>query len=153
MGKKIVLGALVALLLSTQGCCTVVRGTTDSVTVTCASPGAKLTVDGEPRDFGILELARAQRHQCHVSAPGCQSRDLSINQRLSAPAYATEIAEAFLAGFSFFILSPPVIVDMVNGAGYDLVPKNNPIELEPLGGGAYLVPVGGPIVITAPAAK
>ena len=111
--KKIAL--IVALAILSTGCSTIIKGTTETISVNSLEKGTVISVDGAPRgvDAASVSLKKGKTHSLRAEKPGCSS-------------VTTETTETFdptsLLGIliDFGIFSIPI--DLMSGAAWKVEP-------------------------------
>jgi hypothetical protein len=119
---------LVSLALTTAGCATVTRGTTDQITVTSTPSGARVTTSlaqscVSPCTFSV---SRKDEFIVTIAAEGFKPQDIPVK---------TQLAGNGAAGFAGNILLGGVIgmgVDVATGSTLEHVPNPVHADLEPV---------------------
>lgn len=124
--RRYLVCVLVVVLATAPGCALPFRGTTTGVTITCNVPNARLRVDGNPIQAGLVELKRGDDHVVIADAPGYRSGRATIKSEAS---YGFLIPEAIFAFISVWF-SVPLLVDAISGALYNLNPEAVNLQLE-----------------------
>lgn len=114
--KKMLTTALIFALSLTSGCASIIKGSSDKITVTSLEKDTVIWVDGAPRgrDAVTVDVKKGKPVALKASKPGCQ--DISI-----------ETTESFdptsLLGIliDFGIFSIPI--DMISGAAWKQSPS------------------------------
>ncbi len=116
MFKKLSIASLLISTILTTGCSTVIKGTTDKITVNSLEPGTVIYVDGVKRgiDDALVEVERGDKHVIKVEKPGCEPLIVETNEKFDA----TSLLGIFL---DFGIISIPV--DLATGAAWKQSPS------------------------------
>lgn len=109
--------AVVVSLVALTGCSTVIKGTSDNVSVNSMEKGSTIYIDGAARgtDSAMVSLKKGKPHNIRVEKEGCQP-------------ITAETAEAFdatsLLGIllDFGIVTIPV--DLISGAAWKIEPTS-----------------------------
>jgi len=114
-----------ALALGQTGCATILHGTHDGIGVLgyimSESPRAVVTVDGNAVGRGPVALRRGEDHTVTAEEPGARPVTAEVKRHLSI-GYAA--VDAVIAVFTFPIGLIAPIVDLVDGAMWNLEPKH-----------------------------
>ncbi|MBL7131293.1 MAG: PEGA domain-containing protein [Candidatus Omnitrophica bacterium] len=123
MFKKVVsIIVLIPFVFLSSGCCTIVRGNRQLVTINSEPIGAKVKIDGlRGTTPYTANLARNQDYVATVSKDGYEDQQVQVTKSFSAMA---------IFGNIFFLLIG-AIVDFASGSAYNLNPTNVDVELEP----------------------
>jgi hypothetical protein len=113
--------ALATGLVLAQGCATIIHGNHQTVDVSCDSPRAVLRVDGNVVAPGAVKMRRGEDHYVVAEEPGAPPVSTKVKNHLS---WGYVIVDSLIAVFTFpFGLVAPIL-DVVNGAMWDLEPEN-----------------------------
>ncbi len=105
---------LVLCVVLAPGCATILRGSTQQVTVACEYPNATLYIDGIQTAPGVQTLKRDRFHYIKAEMPDYPTANLSISNNIS-------FGWLLISFLSFGILG--TIVDTLTGALYALEPE------------------------------
>ncbi|WP_412061404.1 PEGA domain-containing protein [Rubrivirga sp. IMCC45206] len=108
--------ALVALLVATSGCATIIQGSRQDVLVDTDPSGARVTVNGYEAGETpvILDLKRDEHHHVELALEGYEPVVFRLERDLDfVPAVVGNVFSFGLLGFA---------VDFVSGAAYELSP-------------------------------
>lgn len=115
MKKNVLLTCVVSVgLLS--GCASVIRGTSDTVTVNSLEKGTTIYVNGAPRglDVAQVQVKRGNPHQIRVEKEGCQPISETTTEKFDA----TSLLGIFL---DFGLITIPI--DLISGAAWKVEPN------------------------------
>lgn len=122
MYKKLVcILVLIPFLILVSGCCSIIRGNREMISIDSVPSGAKVSIDGLKGTTPYsASLARDKDYVATVSKEGYQSQQVQITKSFSPLA---------IFGNIFFLLIG-AIVDICTGSAYNLNPIHNQVELE-----------------------
>ena len=113
--KKIALLASVVSVGLLSGCASVIRGTSDTVTVNSLEKGTTIYINGAPRgvDVAQVQVKRGNVHQIRVEKEGCQPVAETTSEKFDA----TSLLGILL---DFGLITIPV--DLISGAAWKAEP-------------------------------
>ena len=116
MRKMLITICLMVGIVLVQGCCTLISGTTQRVTVHSNPPGACVTAENGQLVItpGILSLERGKSHLLTAKAEGYSKQTYPIHRQFN-PIFLTNI----WWGAGFLIAGP---IDIISGAAWKLTP-------------------------------
>jgi uncharacterized protein YceK len=114
MIKKITV--IFTILLLTNGCSSIIHGTTDRVSVNSLEEGTTIFIDNAPRgrDFASVDVSRGDDHIIRATKKGCQDIVVPITDRFDATSLLGILID-------FGIFSIPI--DLISGAAWKISPK------------------------------
>jgi hypothetical protein len=112
--KKLLPAAVLCPLLILSGCCTIINGSKQQVSVSSTPTGAKVLVDGNEVGLTpfIATLTRKDTHTLKIEMDGYQPYEISFARRV----------DGWLAGNIIFGGLIGVVIDAVTGSMYKLSP-------------------------------
>lgn len=124
------------LLVLTQGCATLMQGSTQQVVVTSTPSGATVVVDRSMRFTtpAALELARRESHTLELSLEGYHPETVNVRS-VASGMVAGNILAGGLIGFA---------VDHSSGAAFRLVPEVVQVSLRPIAPEPQNTPLAAP---------
>ncbi|MBK8010922.1 MAG: hypothetical protein IPK13_06200 [Deltaproteobacteria bacterium] len=121
--RRAIRGVMILLLAGFgSGCATMFSGSTQQLQVQVSPPDAQLTVDGQPRSVGVLELERGKTHTLEASKEGLGTRRVMVAQSLNGWFFAN-----LLWGPGFWI---GMLVDAMTGSIHELSPSQLTLALD-----------------------
>ncbi|MFN4266500.1 MAG: PEGA domain-containing protein [Aquabacterium sp.] len=113
--KKIALLASLVSVGLLSGCASVIRGTSDTVTVNSLEKGTTIYINGAPRgvDVAQVQVKRGNVHQIRVEKEGCQPVAETTSEKFDA----TSLLGILL---DFGLITIPV--DLISGAAWKAEP-------------------------------
>ena len=109
------------VLITTPGCATTFRGSSQRVEFLSSQAGVRVEVAGQTIDVpGAASLRRNQTYRFRASAPGCHDEQGFIVSRMCDPPHFWCVMD-FVGAF-YVVGIPSLIVDWSSGALADLVP-------------------------------
>jgi len=115
-------GLLLAVLgLSTSGCATIVKGTTQDIPISSDPAGARITIDGRPSGTTPTKVTmdRKHSHMVTLEAENYEVENIAVTNSMGG-AVAGNIIAGGLVGWG---------VDAVSGAQYNLHPDTVTVRL------------------------
>jgi len=122
--KSMYFAVLILAAAFSQGCATIMHGSTQNVMVTSSPPGATVVVDGGMRFKSPVEinLSRKENHTVELSLDGYQKELVEVRSVTSGAVFGNIVAGG-LVGWA---------VDSSSGGAYRLVPEVIKIDLRPM---------------------
>lgn len=122
--KSIDLAVVLLIVAFSQGCATIINGSTQQVMVISSPPGANVLVDGGMRFKTPVEinLGRKETHTVEISMDGYQKEVVEVRSVTSGAVFGNILAGG-LVGWA---------VDSSSGGAYRLVPEVIKVELRPM---------------------
>ena len=107
---------LIAVLVVCSGCASILKGSTDTVSINSVEPGTVIFVDGSARgrDAVNVDLRRGDPHVIRVSKKGCQDVTLTTTEAFDA----TSLLGIFI---DLGIVSIPI--DLASGNAWKASPR------------------------------
>jgi len=111
---KTLVAALVAVALS-SGCASIIKGSSETVTVNSLEKGSVIYVDGSPRgaDVASVSVKKGKPHALRVEKEGCRTVSADTGESFDA----TSLLGIFI---DFGIISIPI--DLASGAAWKVEP-------------------------------
>lgn len=110
--KKIVSLVILGSFLFLNGCSSIMTGTSDNLSISSNTPGAKVKIDGV--GYGLapvnIDVASNERHNVVIMAPGYKAKTMIVEKKVSG----------WVFGNIIFGGIPGLIVDMATGGAYVL---------------------------------
>ena len=105
------------------GCASIVKGTRQTVAVETNPPGATISI-GQTHETSVspaqLTLKRKNEYELKIEKPGYRTEYVQVDRNLSGWFWANFVSWGLIG----------IIVDLTNGAGYKLEPKEVNVELK-----------------------
>jgi hypothetical protein len=122
---KLIAWLLVGTVTITQGCGTMIAGTSQIVPINSEPPGAKVSINGYNQTTpAVVTLSRSKEHFVAFTKEGCEKSQVLITREL-------QVGRSILGNILFLIFFPvALIVDVSTGGAYDLTPENVHVTLD-----------------------
>ncbi|WMS43873.1 PEGA domain-containing protein [Acuticoccus sp. MNP-M23] len=126
---RIIMAAACCVIPLLAGCGSIVRGTTEAVSIYSTPEGAKIKTDnGHECDTSCtFKVARRETFTVTVSKPGYRTEEVYVDTVVSAGGAAAMSGNVLLGGVV------GAGVDVATGAGLDHSPNPVRVDLQPLG--------------------
>lgn len=116
--------AIGLVVLTSSGCASIVKGSTQSIPISSDPPAADVLVDGNlsGQTPTSVELKRKHDHLVTIQKTGYRAKSVPVVKAIGGAVFGNIIAGG-LIGWG---------VDAATGAQYNLIPKTITVQLEPL---------------------
>jgi hypothetical protein len=113
---------LIPFVFLTSGCCTLMKGNRQLVSINSEPTGAKVKIDGlKGTTPYTADLSRGQDYVATISKEGYEDQQVQITKSFSAMAIFGNILWLLVGA----------VVDICTGSAYNLNPASVDVELEP----------------------
>jgi len=114
--QAIALLLTLATAMTSTGCASILRGTSDTITINSLEPGTIIAVDGIPRgrDQATAEVSRGKKHTIQATKAGCQAIVVETGKKFDATSLLGILID-------WGIISIPI--DLISGAAWKTHPS------------------------------
>ncbi|MCK9280511.1 MAG: PEGA domain-containing protein [Melioribacteraceae bacterium] len=122
MNKKVFLVVITIFALAFNACSTFMNSTTQEINIKTEPANAKITIDG--KKFGttpqVVNIERGSNHVVKLEADGFDAYEMQVTRKISF----------WFWGNVLNGIIPGMLIDMVTGAMYNLLPEDVEVSLQ-----------------------